>query len=223
MEKKIQCACSYEYLEILTQCPSCGRPTSANRKATASKKATSNTSTSKGYNIPIPPKPQLFSKGNMTVFFIGLGLLILSCLLLTVAPDRPEFSDEPIDFLFWAAFGVVGALMFIGVPVVYLLELRDYLQATNDYEGYVQRRTMEIQRNKERADANYTKTIEMQKAQAKAEEERLQKLPVCPICGKKDCVKRISTLNRSASVAAFGLASAKIAKQYQCERCKHLW
>lgn len=55
------------------------------------------------------------------------------------------------------------------------------------------------------------------------EQERLSKLPRCPLCGTKDHVKRIGTLNRAFSVTAWGLASSKIGKQYQCTHCKHKW
>jgi len=61
------------------------------------------------------------------------------------------------------------------------------------------------------------------RAKQKEEEERLSKLPACPVCGRKDTVKRISTMNRSVSVAAAGLASSKIGKQYECSNCKHKW
>ena len=214
MGKTIRCNCSSIYPEDMANCPSCGRPTSANKNTSAAKRS---------YNIPVPPKPQLFTKGSLKVFLIGLGMLLLSLLLLFAAPDKPEFSEDPITFLMFAVIGIIGGLMFVGVPFLYCLELRDYLQATKDYDGYVKRRTQEIESNQEKMDAYHSRTIEMQKEQARVEAERLEKLPICPICGKKDCVKRISTLNRSASIAAFGLASSKIGKQYQCERCKHLW
>ena len=48
------------------------------------------------------------------------------------------------------------------------------------------------------------------------------KHPKCPMCGSTN-TERISTLNRAASVAAVGLASSKIGKQYQCKNCKHKW
>lgn len=67
----------------------------------------------------------------------------------------------------------------------------------------------------------YQQTDEYKKAQQ--EKERLAKLPCCPICGKKDHVRRISTLKRSMSVMAWGLASSKIGKQYECTECKHRW
>lgn len=44
----------------------------------------------------------------------------------------------------------------------------------------------------------------------------------CPICGSTN-IRRISTLNRGVSVAAVGLASSKIGKQYECKSCKHKW
>lgn len=48
------------------------------------------------------------------------------------------------------------------------------------------------------------------------------KRPKCPMCGSSNTTQ-ISTLNRAASVAAVGLASSKIGKQYQCKNCKHKW
>lgn len=45
---------------------------------------------------------------------------------------------------------------------------------------------------------------------------------MCPIC-KKKTGKKISTINRAVSVAAWGLASGKIAKQYKCSNCGHMW
>lgn len=67
----------------------------------------------------------------------------------------------------------------------------------------------------------YQQTSEYKRAEQ--ERERLAKLPCCPICGIKDHVKHISTLNRSISVFAWGLASSKIGKQYECTNCKHKW
>lgn len=44
----------------------------------------------------------------------------------------------------------------------------------------------------------------------------------CPVCGSTR-VNKISTANRLTSVFAFGLASSKIGKQYECKNCKHKW
>lgn len=44
----------------------------------------------------------------------------------------------------------------------------------------------------------------------------------CPVCGSTK-INKISTANRLTSVFAFGLASSKIGKQYECKSCKHKW
>ena len=85
-----------------------------------------------------------------------------------------------------------------------------------EYVRYIEKQEQKIKEAQERS----------QKEQIKRDairEEELSKLPVCPICGKKDNVKRLSSFNRSASIAVKGLASAKIGKQYECTYCKHLW
>lgn len=46
--------------------------------------------------------------------------------------------------------------------------------------------------------------------------------PQCPMCGSQN-TQRISTLSRTASVAAVGLASSKIGKQFECKNCKYQW
>lgn len=46
--------------------------------------------------------------------------------------------------------------------------------------------------------------------------------PQCPMCGSLQ-TRRITTGNRAVSVAAVGLASDKIGKQYECLKCKHKW
>lgn len=58
---------------------------------------------------------------------------------------------------------------------------------------------------------------------AEKERERLSKLPACPICGSKENVKRIGSFSRSMSVLAWGIASSKVGKQYECLKCKHKW
>lgn len=49
-----------------------------------------------------------------------------------------------------------------------------------------------------------------------------QNIPHCPTCGSTD-IKKISTTNRLISVAAFGLASSKIGKQFECKKCGYKW
>lgn len=44
----------------------------------------------------------------------------------------------------------------------------------------------------------------------------------CPVCGSH-VVKKLTTADRAVSVAAWGLASGKIGKQYECKKCGHKW
>lgn len=53
-------------------------------------------------------------------------------------------------------------------------------------------------------------------------EEAERNKPTCPMCRSKE-IEKITTFDRSISVAAFGVASGKIGKQYQCKKCGHMW
>ena len=44
----------------------------------------------------------------------------------------------------------------------------------------------------------------------------------CPMCGSH-VVKKLTVADRAVSVAAWGLASGKIGKQYECKKCGHKW
>ena len=44
----------------------------------------------------------------------------------------------------------------------------------------------------------------------------------CPVCGSH-YIKKLTTADRAVSVAAWGLASGKIGKQYECKKCGHKW
>lgn len=173
--------------------------------------------------IPRPTKPKLFSKDNAILFCIGASILALSLFVLFAAPDRTDFSEDPITVLLFVFIGIIGGFIVWLVPYLYCRDLRDYQEASKDYDGYVKRKRQEREESLRRAEENLRKANEAEKERAKVAAAQLEKLPKCPICGKKDRVKRLSTINRSASIAVFGLASSKIGKQYQCERCKHLW
>ena len=44
----------------------------------------------------------------------------------------------------------------------------------------------------------------------------------CPMCGSH-VVKKLTVADRAVSVAARGLATGKIGKQYECKKCGHKW
>lgn len=49
-----------------------------------------------------------------------------------------------------------------------------------------------------------------------------QNIPTCPTCGSTN-LKKISDLSRAVSVFAWGLASSKIGKQFECKDCGYKW
>lgn len=75
----------------------------------------------------------------------------------------------------------------------------------------------------EKYEREQNKRIEAINAMAKVEQSKhAAKHPKCPLCGSHN-TERIGTISRSVSVAAVGLASSKIGKQYKCKNCKHMW
>lgn len=59
-------------------------------------------------------------------------------------------------------------------------------------------------------------------AERASKEKEQAKMPKCLVCGSTN-ISKISTLNRTVSVATVGLVSSKIGKQYECKNCKHKW
>lgn len=129
----------------------------------------------------------------------------------------------PLFILFWclsshgslgiliviSGFAVVGSGIFVvGSITEKSTAVRDLEVAKRDFDEY----------EKESA----------QKSQAYAAQARIYavqnaaKHPKCPMCGSTN-TEKIGTLNRATSVAAVGLASSKIGKQYECKNCKHKW
>lgn len=68
------------------------------------------------------------------------------------------------------------------------------------------------------------KQIELQAkiAGREAAQKRLAEHPPCPMC-KSSNTRHITDAARLVSVAAIGLASSKIGKQFECLDCKYKW
>ncbi len=191
----------------LISCPKCGKEISDRGKVCPYCKAI--LADEKKY--PLPTKP---GKG----FFIAMAITLaitIGFLLLTV--DMYPYSG-------WGLMGllfIASAAVFVGSIAVYIISLKDYKLSKTDpvaYQELMENRTQELAEvEDERKEREKQKALE----RYLAEEDRLSKLPVCPICGKKENVRRLSIANRSASVWAWGIASAKIGKQYECTHCKH--
>lgn len=78
----------------------------------------------------------------------------------------------------------------------------------------------------ERAQQDFKKfqkeELSKRKIQLETEAYRQRNAPKCPMCGSTN-IGKISPASRSLSIAAFGLASGKIGKQYKCNNCSHMW
>lgn len=120
-----------------------------------------------------------------------------------------------IRFGLFSAGGILSFLLTIG----FLFSLySDYSSkekakeelelAKKDYDKY------KAQKDKEREAAKIRSAMDNAR--------RAANHPKCPNCGSTNTV-RITTANRMASVAAVGIASGKIGKQFECKNCKYKW
>lgn len=169
----------------------------------------------------IPSKPVFFTKENLIALLIGTAMVLFFTWLLIDPPDKS--SSDAWSVIICAPLILIGAIFIWSVFYSYHHAKKRYKLALQNYEEYermLRNEAEEAKRNEE----EFERRLKERETEAQArKQEALNKLPVCPICGRKENVRRISTLNRSASVAAFGLASSKIGKQYQCDYCNHLF
>lgn len=139
-------------------------------------------------------------------------------------PDKPTFSKGFVIYEIVAT--ILFILLFSSNPPALILEifcfillpaifyLKSYFTRLEDFNLSVQNPQAYQQK----------KFSEQQSALANAKSERIRQMnaPKCPYC-KSTNIERITTIDRGVSVAAFGLASGKIGKQYKCRNCKHMW
>lgn len=59
-------------------------------------------------------------------------------------------------------------------------------------------------------------------AQVNAQAQELLNKPKCPTCGSTN-IKKIGSIERGASIAAFGIFSKKINKTFKCSNCGYTW
>lgn len=132
-----------------------------------------------------------------------------------------------IDNILLILYIVLG---IIATPIWLVIGYFDFKNEVKDYEQELALFTnnrKEWERQKELKKANIA---ELYKYRADSEVERKYTPPTpsptsqikCPVCGSNN-VERITTMDRSISVAMVGMASGKIGKQYKCKKCKHMW
>lgn len=138
----------------------------------------------------------------MFVILIGIILFILA--VLCIGYIKNEFLSETLFMLL--GFASIVTFIFAGTSLSVIRECKDKLKLIeSDIDAYMMQQEAE---NKARND-RYRQEIDLAH-------------PKCPQCGQTD-TRRISNINRATSVAFWGLASSKIGKQYECQRCNHKW
>lgn len=150
-------------------------------------------------SVEMPEKPKV-SKA----YFLYLGIVIVY--LIGVLMN--DYDNTINNSGYWKL-----ALMMIAVPTayngwLYINRLQYYKMAIANPKQYRINKVLH-------EDAR----MEYQKMARVAE---ISKSPICPNCHSHR-TERIGVISRVASVAAIGLASSKIGKQYRCKNCKHMW
>lgn len=148
-------------------------------------------------------------KRNATVSFTVCVVIMTAFILLAFFVWLSGMIDDSITLLiislFGAFFGFLGTID--GYDKLSTAEA-DLAAAEEGMDKYYE----QLQNRMQKAVASL--------AQSVAEENA--KRPICPNCGSRN-TERITTWDRTTSIALTGLASSKIGKQYQCKKCKHKW
>ena len=90
--------------------------------------------------------------------------------------------------------------------------ISSYISATKRSEKEIRKKQQE----------KWNKAIH--KAMESDKENNIPKSPVpkCPTCSSTN-IKKIGSVNKTVSIALFGIFSSKIGKQFQCLECDYKW
>jgi len=166
----------------------------------------------------------LFDKehnGWLAIFLtIVMGLGAIACLLIFILGE--------IKVSTVLLFIVCLLLFFTGAEGGIHAAYRDFQKITEAYNEEMSNLDNVKAQKKEELLSKYNEELSriertdfMQKKQSEQEQKQNYGLK-CPVCGSIK-VKRLSNTSRAISVAAVGLASSKIGKQYECMSCNHKW
>lgn len=156
---------------------------------------------------------EIETSGQYQAVHPGKILIVISLILFLIAVAIISFGVWLNPTSGWLFFVLLGIFVF----VLAIMAISAHMTQVNNYNLYLS----DKKAFQEKMQREYDRQEQIAEQQRQAELERLAKLPACPICGSKEHVKRLTNLNRSASVLAVGIASAKIGKQYECTYCKH--
>ncbi len=93
--------------------------------------------------------------------------------------------------------------------------INDYIKSSPEFDQYLFEHREEDMFNKRISDR-----AKLAHGASILEEKR--RVPKCPTCGSTN-IRRMSGVERGASIAAFGIFSKKINKTFKCSNCGYTW
>lgn len=93
--------------------------------------------------------------------------------------------------------------------------INDYIKSSPEFNQYLFEHREEDMFNKRMSDR-------AKLAHGASILEEQNRVPKCPTCGSTN-VRRMSGVERGASIAAFGIFSKKINKTFKCGNCGYTW
>ncbi len=205
--------CGSIYPADYDKCPTCGEKETPISNISSTNTSSTPLDSMGGINPIREPKKPMFKGGYIAGIIVGTVVFIMGIPLIKESQSVAEYSmrhGNGDPHFYGGFFILLGIAIIITTVVLFVRALSRYNLYQDDREGYIKM----VREEQKKAAQQY-------ESMKRAEEARLAALPECPICKKKNCVRRISTLNRGVSVAVTGLASSKIGKQYECTHCKH--
>lgn len=93
--------------------------------------------------------------------------------------------------------------------------INDYIKSSSEFDKYLFEHREEDMFNKRMSDR-------AKLAHGASILEERSRVPKCPTCGSTN-IRKISGVERGASIAAFGIFSKKINKTFKCGNCGYTW
>ncbi len=165
----------------------------------------------------------LEGRGGLVAICCGIFSAIFAiCVVAMLVIDIDSFAA--------AIVLCIPTFIFGGVCYVHIKDVKSQydreISRLDNWEAYKDELRRNAKMNYDNVIANIEKNyVYKGKKPAESAPVAVQPKPtglVCPICGSRN-IKRIGTVSRAVSVELVGLASSKIGKQYECQKCKHLW
>ena len=155
-------------------------------------------------------------KGVLTVGGSILGLLFLIISFVTLIDEGNPFP-------------LIITICYISIIVGYIYyqkknsKLSDDFVPSNKTKEEILDEYAAIHKTKEMREKEYEQQLEQARIyQVNAQAQELLNKPKCPTCDSTN-IKKIGSIERGASIAAFGIFSKKINKTFKCNNCGYTW